>query len=224
MNFYNILHLFELEEDIPYVSTYIPEESNIIEKILKGKENIAIENKWKLNTKNIIQFKVRYPEEIYKENRYFQVNIYENAKIEITLSFQTNDEKIISKRELKLINNRVNYLISKLNRYNIFNFGDVELEYSNDVDKWEDENSNTKINSMNYFIKYKSKMSETKILEILNNIKECMKIYFHKDFELTENSFRYNRLNNINTSNITDKFIYQSYFKIMEEFDLEEDK
>jgi hypothetical protein len=225
INFYNIMHLFEVDEEIPYISTYLVEESKVLTKIYKPLEEYVNKQKWSLSNKRLIQFKVKYPETIYKKNQYFQVNLYENMKMEITASFPTSDMKTITEKNIEEINNVVNKLIQKLNKYNIFIHDNVIIPKSNPIFKdWKNEDSNTKMNSMNFFLKYETKLTETQIVDIMNKLNNCMKIYYSKEYDLYNNNFRYNRINNNEMSNNTDKFIYQMYNNIIQDLNIDDEK
>jgi hypothetical protein len=229
VNFQNIYHLFDLDENIPYMSSYIPEESIILEKIFKGEEKEIIKKsqEWKLYNKNIVHFRVLMPPDILEtsEKYYFQVNLYENMKIEVNISVLTSLMKYITVQKLMKINERINHLIERLNNTNIFNFNGLQLPLSNtNFNDWNKENSVTNINSMNFYLKIRSSLKEEQMIKILSNLNRCMGVYFHKDFDFIENNFRYKRINNVSLSDITDRFIYHTYQSIVEEFNLENEK
>lgn len=225
INFNNILHLFDLEEDFPYLSSYIPEESIILEKIYKNLEDEIKLKDWSLNNKNIIQFKLLLPKEIFDDDtkHYFQVNLYENMKLEVSISIPTEFKIYVSQKKLLKINDKVNNLIKKLNKTNIFHFSDIQLPLSNETfENWNKDKETTKINSMNFYLKVQSKVNKKNIDDIIgnlasnNNSNGCMREYFYKDFNTKINNYRYKRINNVDISEITDRFIYHNYKNIIE--------
>ena len=227
INFQNIYHLFELDINIPYMSSYIPEESIILEKIFRKQEKEIKAKDWKLFNKNIVHFRVLLPEDVIgtKDKQYFQVNLYENMKLEVNVPIPTTMMKYVTKDKLLKINQRVNHLIERLNSTNIFNFSDLKIPLSNtNFEDWNKEKSISNINSMNFYLKLESKIDEGNMIKILNNLNKCMNIYYHKDFDFAENNFRYKRINNVSLSDVTDRFIYHTYNAVVQEFNLDNEK
>jgi hypothetical protein len=226
INFNNILHLFNLDEDTPYLSSYISEESIILIKMFKPLENELKLKDWVLNNRNIIQFKLLLPKDIFDDDikHYFQVNLYENLKIEVSISIPTELMKYISQKKLLKINEKVNNLIKKLNNETVFFNFDEQIPLSNkDFKNWNKEKEFTKINSMNFYLKIKSKVNKKNIDDIIgnlasiNNSNGCMREYFYRDFNIKINNYRYKRINNVDVSEITDRFIYNKYKTIIDE-------
>lgn len=226
INFNNIYHLFELDEEVPYLTLYLPEEGVYLEKIYIGTEELSKKLNWSLNKKNIIQFKIKLSSEIKTlsnkktEDIYFQVSIYENKKIEVSISFQTGTDVFITKPYLSIINKQVNNLIKRLNKYHIFNNKDSIDLSEEDVNLWGN-NSNTEINSMNFYMKMDSKTS----LDDIPSLTKCLYPYLYFDNNLKiKNSYRYIRLKQTKTTDIIDKFIYNESSKIINELNIENEK
>ena len=206
--FSNIYHLFEVTEKHPYLNTFLANESKILEKIYKPLEEEIKKNNWSLQNKNIIQFKVLLPKEIkqsngkeQKENYYFQVNIYENMKIEVTISLNLASNIFVSRDYINnYIQIEVYNLIEKLNKLNIF-----KLNYDN-IPLY-----NPTINSINFYYKIPAKYNFTHLQEQLNVVQQCLYPYFIKDFDTSVKTYRYIRIKNIEESNLLDKFIYNLY-------------
>jgi hypothetical protein len=226
LNFTNIYHLFEMDEEVPFMTSYIPEKSYVIEKIFKPMGEYIKNQNWKLYNKNIIHFRLLLPKELRSddENNYFQVNLYDNMKIEVNVSLQTKKANYITEKELLKVNEKVNNFIKRLNKLNIFVFDDIQIPLSKEkFEDWNKEKSNTQINSMNFYLKVESKINESDMLKVLGNLNKCMRIYFHKDFDFSENNFRYIRINNVNLSDVTDRYLYHTYQTIVSELNIEND-
>ena len=225
INFQNIYHLFQLDETVPYLSSYIPEESIILEKIYKPLKDELSNKDWQLYNKNIVHFRVLFPQAILnvEEKYYIQVNLYENLKIEVSIPIPAIMKQFITKEHLLLINDTINNLIKRLNVTNIFNFEDLQIPLSEtNFENWN--KKTTKINSMNISLKLKLKINELNMIKYLNNLNSCMGVYFHKDFDFVDNNFRYKRINNVKISDIFDRFIYHTNNAIIEEFNIDNEK
>jgi hypothetical protein len=226
INFNNVYHLFELDDEIPYLTLYLPEEAVYLEKIFRNKEDLPKKLGWSLNKKNIIQFKILLSKKIktldgkIPDDIYFQVNLYENKKIEVSVSFQTDMNIFITKEYLSIINEQVNGLIKRLNSFHIFNNKDKINLSTKDVNMW-GENSNTQINSMNFFMKMKTNTTIDDIPKLTN----CLYPYLYFDNNLKiKNSYRYIRLKQTKTTDIIDKFIYNEASKIIQELNIDNEK
>ncbi len=222
VDFQKVYHLFEMNEDYPYLVSYIADESVILEKIYRKELEQIKQYGWELNNKNVINFRILLPDNILPDNEkhYFQFNLYENLKMEVNISIPSEFEQYVTKEKLLSINKKVNDLIKILNNLSIFTFPDISLPLSNtDFKDWNNDKDQTTstIYSMNCYLKLKSKLDETSVMKTLQDIHRCMNIYYHKDYDIISNTFRYKRINNITSSNITDKFIYYSRQEAMRE-------
>lgn len=211
INFSLIFHLFELNEQTPFISSYLPEEGVMLEKYYRPlKEEIETLN-LVVKNKKIIRFLTLLPEEIFGEKKYFYIHLYENLKVEVTIVISNKKKIYINKKELLLINNKVNKLIKKLNKLNIFNFSDIKIPLSNEkFENWNKNPKKTNINSINLNFE----ISNQKIDDIhnkINKLSKCFNNYFIRDFNYNINDFRYIKINNINLGVLTDRYIY---FKI----------
>ena len=215
INFSLIFHLFELNKEIPFISSYLPEEGVMLEKYYRPlkeeieKLNLVVKNK------KIIRFLTLLPEEIFGKNKYFYIHLYENLKIEITIIISNKRKIYINEKELLLINNKVNKLIKKLNKLNIFNFSDIKIPLSNEkFEKWNKNPKETNINSINLNFEISNKRIDD-IHHKINKLSRCLNNYFIRDFNYDKNDYRYIKINNINLGVLTDRYIY---FKIEDIF------
>ena len=225
INFQSVYHLFELDEEIPYLSSYIPEETIILEKIYKPLEEQIKQKDWKLQQQNIINFRLRLPKGIFPDDDYFHVNLYPNMKLEVNVTIPTKLELFVTKEILLIINEKVNGLIDRLNKTNIFNFESLKINNSNIDFNYADnevDSQETTINSMNFFLKIKNKIPEGEMIKMLRFLNSKMNIVFHKDFGLSDTDFRFRRINNINMGDITDKFIFDKYNILVDEIGSED--
>lgn len=218
INFSLLYQLMILDEEVPYFTSYLAEEGVMLEKYYKPliekikKINITLKNK------KIVRFLVKLPESII-EDSYFYVNLYENLKVEVTIILKLDDKKFINEQELLLINNKVNNLIKKLNKLNIFTFNDIKIPLSDEnIKDWN--NKNTLMNSLNISFKIKDQNIED-INGKLKNLSKCFKNTFVMDFNQESNNFRYIRINNIELGILTDRYIF---FKIKELNELDSTK
>jgi hypothetical protein len=210
LNFEKIPHLIELNENIPFMSMYLPEETVILEKIWKEKEKEIKQKDWKIFNKNMINFRILLPKEIIK-NHYFQVNLYPNMQMDINISFPTDIKIFIQDKELDLIHNKVIDLIKKLNDLNIFNISDGKIPIIKRKD--------IHINSMNFYLQKKSKISSDEIITTLWNKLDCMKYYFIKDANITNTNYRYQRINNVKNSDIIDYFLFYNTRELITKYE-----
>ena len=225
INFSNIYHLFDLDENIPYLTSYLAEEAVVLEKYFKPLAEELKIKQWNLFNKNIIQFKLLMPKGlINKDKHYFQVNLYENMKLDVSIPIQSVYQVYLKSSDLEKINNKVIGLIKRLNKYNIFNFSGLKIPIpDNNFKDWNTEKSLVEVNSMNFYLKIKLSLNEKMLLDSMNMLKDCMSIYYHRDYNINENDFRYKRINNVGLSDITDRFIYHMRNLIIEEFNLEDE-
>ena len=225
INFQNIYHLFKLDKDIPYLSSYVASESIVLEKVFKEKLEEINNKKWKIFNKNTVNFRLLLPEGLIDEEHYFQVNLYENMKLEVNISLPSEKLIFITKEKLLKINNTVNKLIKRLNKIDIFNISGLKIPLSNNkFEEWNIKDEGTNINAMNCYLKIESKIDLDNIIKVLNIFNSCMKIYYQRDFNFINNNFRYKRINNVDISDITDNYIYYTYNLIVTEFNLENER
>ena len=220
--FQNVYHLFDLDETIPYLSSYISKEGVLLEKMWKPLETTLKDKDWMIYSKNNINFRIKFNDIInYNEkDLYFQVNLYENMKMEANIVIDTEVKKFIGTDVLLKIKERINELVDRLNSINIFNFSGLSLQkLSLDNSKLTKENENTGISSMNFYMKLQSKLDKDKMYVFLEKLNKCMGVYFNKDFDVTKNNFRYTRINNIGINDITDRFIYYLHNIALEDND-----
>jgi len=211
INFSLIFHLFELNEEIPFISSYLPEEGIMLEKYYRPLKDEIEKLKLVVKNKKIIRFLTLLPEEIMGEKKYFYIHLYENLKVEITIVISNKKKIYINKKELLLINNRVNKLLKKLNKLNVFNFSDIKIPLSNDnFEEWNKKNDKTNINSINLNFEVQNKNID-EIHNKINNLSKCFNNYFIRDYNYNNNDYRYIKINNINLGVLTDRYIY---FKI----------
>ena len=213
INFSLIFHLFELNEDTPFISSYLPEEGVMLEKYYRPLKEEIETLKLVVKNKKIIRFLTLLPEEIFGEKKYFYFHLYENLKIEITIVISNEKKIYINQEQLLLINNKVNQLIKKLNKLNIFNFSDIKIPLSNEkFENWNKNEKKTDINSINLNFEISSPVIND-IHNKINRLSKCFNNYFIRDFNYNnnQNDFRYIKINNINLGVLTDRYIY---FKI----------
>lgn len=218
INFSLLYQLFDLDEEVPFLTSYLAEEGVMLEKYYKPlqeeikKINVSIKNK------KIVRFLVKLPEKIVK-NSYFYVNLYENLKMEVTIILKQENKKYITKEELLLINDNVNKLVKRLNKINIFTFNDVKIPLSDsNIDDWNKKNTN--INSLNINFEIKNQNIEN-INKKIRELSKCFKNTFIKDFNQESTNFRYIRINNIELGTLTDRYIF---FKVKELNELDNTK
>lgn len=218
INFSLLYHLFELDEEVPFLTSYLAEEGVMLEKYYKPLKEKIQNKKISVKNKKIVRFFVKLPEKILKDE-YFYVNLYENLKVEVTIVLKQENKKFITKEELLLINEKVNDLVRKLNKINIFTFSDSKIPLSNEnIDDWN--KKNTLINSLNINFEIKKQNIEN-INKKLKDLSKCFKNTFVKDFNNESSNFRYIRINNIELGTLTDRYIY---FKIKEINELDNTK
>jgi hypothetical protein len=216
INFSLIFHLFELNEETPFISSYLPEEGVMLEKYYRPVKSEIEKLKLQIKNKKIIRFLTLLPKEIMGEKKYFYIHLYENLKIEVTISISNQNKVYINQENLLKINNIVNKLISKLNNLNIFNFSNTKIPLSNtDFKKWNKKNEETNINSINLNFEIENKMID-EIHYKINNISKCFNNYFIRDYNYDNNDYRYIKINNINLGVLTDRFIYYKLQNIKE--------
>lgn len=206
--FSNIYQLFEMSEKIPYLNTYLSEESQILEKYYAPLEEKLQKYEWSIQNKNIIQFKMLLNKNIkqidgsdQKEDYYIQINLYNTSKIEVTISLPIVSNIFVSRED---INNYVQQdifdFIIYLNTLNIFNLNYNEIQLDSPT-----------VNSINFYFKIPSKYDFDMIQDQLISLQKCLYPYFIRDFDDNVKTFRYTRIKNVEESNLYDKFIYQAY-------------
>ena len=216
INFSLIFHLFELNEETPFITSYLPEEGVMLEKYYRPLENNIKALKLVIKNKNIIRFVTLLPIEIMGEKKYFYIHLYENLKIEVTISISNQKKVYINKEGLLKINDVVNNLIKKLNGLNIFNFSNTKIPLSNkNFEEWNKKNEDTNINSINLNFEIPNKIID-EIHYKINNLSKCFNNYFIRDYNYDNNDYRYIKINNINLGVLTDRFVYYKLQNIQE--------
>jgi len=216
INFSLIFHLFELNEEIPFISSYLPEEGVMLEKYYRPLEEEIQNLNLVIKNKKIIRFLTLLPEEIMGKNKYFYIHLYENLKVEVTIVISNKKKVYINQKELLLINNRVNKLLKKLNKLNIFNFSDIKIPLSNDnFEEWNKKADKTYINSINLNFEIENK-NINEIHSKINNLSKCFNNYFIRDYNYNNNDYRYIKINNINLGVLTDRYVYYKIENIKE--------
>jgi len=222
INFSLIFHLFELNDEIPLISSYLPEEGVMLEKYYRPKKEEIEKLKSVVKNKKIIRFLTLLPKKIMGE-KYFYIHLYENLKVEVTIVITNQNKIYINQEELLLINKKVNELLKKLNKLNIFNFSDIKIPLSNDnFEDWNKKKDKTNINSINLNFEIENE-NINEIHSKINNLSKCFNNYFIRDYNYNNNDYRYIKINNINLGVLTDRYIY---FKIenIKELDTDNNK
>lgn len=206
--FSNIIHLFEMTQKIPFLNTYLSEESQVLEKYYNPLHEDLQKYNWTIQNKNIIQFKILLSKEIKQINGaeqnndyYYQLNLYENGKIEVTISLPMISNIYMSRSYINdIIQPDIEEFVDKLNSLNIFQINYDQLELLKPT-----------INSINFYFKIPNAYDFDKIQGQLNNLQKCLYPYFIRDFDISSRSFRYIRIKNTEETNLTDKLIYSLY-------------
>ena len=206
--FSNIIHLFEMSKKTPFMNTYLNEESQVLEKYYKPMYNDLQEYNWTIQNKNIIQFKMLLSKKIKQidgaeqnNDYYYQLNLYENGKIEITISLPMASNIYMSRDYInEIIQPDIEEFVDKLNSLNIFQINYDQLELLKPT-----------INSINFYFKIPNVYDFDKIQAQMNNLQKCLYPYFIRDFDISSRSFRYIRIKNTEETNLTDKLIYSLY-------------
>jgi len=213
INFSLVYHLLELDEQIPFFTSYLAEEGVMLEKYYKPLKDKIEKLNINIKNKKIIRFLLKMPEEILNDG-YFYVNLYENLKMEVTVTLSNDIKKYITKKDLLLINKKVNDLINKINDLNVFTFNDLKIPLSEtNIDKWNE--SNTSINSLNINFELKNYDIDN-INKKIRDLSKCMKNTYIIDFNKLSNNFRYIKINNIDIGVLTDRYIFYKIKEIIE--------
>ena len=216
INFSLIFHLFQLDEETPFISSYLPEEGVMLEKYYRPLKNEVEKLNLVIKNKKIIRFLTLLPKEIMGEKKYFYIHLYENLKVEVTISISNKKKVYINQQKLLLINDRVNSLLKKLNNLNIFNFSDIKIPLSSDnFEEWNNKKNQTDVGSINLNFEIPNKPIED-IHNQINNISQCFNNYFIRDYNYSNNDYRYIKINNINLGVLTDRYIYYKIEAIKE--------
>jgi len=157
INLQKVLHLYPVNEKVPYMTMYLPKESKLIQKMTKliKQKGIHRQLKWKLEEPNIIQFRMLIPKEITAdENLYIQIQLYDTKTIRFTINLASKSKIYIDQIGMKLIIKGINSFIDKLNSHKIGNLGinmkDSKIQLANtDILNWDSSNSNVAIQSIN---------------------------------------------------------------------------
>lgn len=188
-----LFHLFILDDDIPYISMYVPTIYNKKSKILR-KFNNDFEpkvNHW-VNEKigkNKIQFRVKI------NNTYFIVELYSTGSIDIILSFTVEENIKINEDFLKQIVLKTNNLIDRLNKTDMKFKNEINPiiinKIDNNVRQWGDINSPTEFGgiSQNVVVKFIDKDNEIDVEQLINLI-QCLD-QFTEVIDFTDNIVKF---------------------------------
>lgn len=225
INFSNIYHNFELDKNIPYLVTYVPEEGIFLERMWYPMRKLPDKLGWKLRRTEILEFYVKLPfQSNPKKNEdpediYIQVRLFENKQIDVNIplkkEYRINLDKTDGKTKKKymdLVFESVNNLINKLNKMEggIYNNSVVDKN----TEKLELINpKNTEIISINFLIDFKIGIKREIFEENFENLSNCLYPYFYKDYKKiadieSRNLYRYKRFDNYKNANEIDKFLY----------------
>jgi len=163
INLTNVMHLFKPDKTTPYLVTYLPKESKLLQKMTKTiqKKGIHRKLKWNIEMPDIVQFRVRLPksirdvnDEVVIKDIYMQVQLYTHKSIWFTINLNRDARIYINKAQMREIIKGVNTFINKLNGYNIGNLGispsDRKIKIaSSDIDNWTSDKTNVDIHSIN---------------------------------------------------------------------------
>ena len=227
INFSNIYHSFKLDKEIPYLTTYVPEEGMFLERMYYPMRKLPDQLNWPLIRKEILQFYLKLPFQSNIKGEkptdiYFQVNLYENKQIDVNIPLRKDyrinlndwydkDKKI---KKIDKVIECVNKLIDRLNKMEggIFNNAVVEdngekLEFSTP--------DNTEILNINFMIDFKIRINEEVFLNNFDNLNKCLYPFFYTDYKKLTNidsrkEYRYKRFNNYKNATEIDKFLYVS--------------
>jgi len=163
INLTNVMHLFKPDKTIPYLVTYLPKESKLLQKMTRTiqKQGTHRKLKWNIEMPDIVQFRIRLPKsirdvdnEVVRKDIYMQVQLYAHKSIWFTINLTRDVRIYIDKEQMRHIVKAVNSFIGKLNNYNIGNLGinpedrTIKLA-STDIDNWASPKTNVDIHSIN---------------------------------------------------------------------------
>jgi hypothetical protein len=163
LNLTNVMHLFKPNKTVPYLVTYLPKESKLLQKMTKTiqKKGIHRKLKWNIEMPDVIQFRIRIPKtikdvdgEVVNKDIYMQVQLYSHKSVWFTINLSREARIYIDKTQMKEIIKGVNNFINKLNSYNIGNLGispdNRKIKTASiDIENWDDPKTNVDIHSIN---------------------------------------------------------------------------
>jgi hypothetical protein len=213
INFSNIYHTFQLDEDIPYLASYIPEENMYLQRYYVPFESTleTLMRRWKMKP-DVMTFYIKLPKiQDMKEDLYFQVHLFENKQINIRISLQAKYRLLINKKELNnIIQNGVNKLITRLNDMEggIFNtmILNEKLNLITDIN-----DKNLEIKGINFIIDNK-KANKENFLILLSKLEDCLNPFFYTDYkaegEKHKIEYRFKRFDSYKNGNEIDKYLF----------------
>ena len=228
INFSNIYHLFELSDDVPFLSTYLPEEGLYLERVLESQEH---DIKGRLKNKNLLQFKVKLPDGILTKKlsqRYFQVNLYENKRMDVQISSTDDDNlnfafEIDSNGKAKYNWSKIDMVLDKINKVLIKPLNDIGIFNNTVTDKFLKEanrDDNFEIVGINFSFRKTLDFTKEEFMESVMDIKPCLKPFFYEDYKklnIAKKRFRYKRFENYKNVNELDIFLYIKFNEYFED-------
>ena len=227
INFSNIYHSFKLNADVPYLYTYVPEESIFLERMYAPLKDLPEKLGWKMERQDIIKFAVKLPDTIKIKNKkiskkiYLQVALYENKKMDVTIPLERN-------YEIDLDENKLNDIIKQINQKLIKELNETEGGiFNNTISKDErylplaiksnDDSNNIRIYNINFVLELP--LLHVKNSEFLNNtldnLKNCLFPFIYEDYKFgkmdTKQIYRYKRFDGYKSGNQIDKFLYAKF-------------
>lgn len=213
INFSNIYHSFQLDSDVPYLSTYIPEEGMFLERMYEPLKHLPDKENWNLIKKDMMRFHVKLPF-TYKDPKqkrvrdiYCHVNLFENMKIDVNIP-------IVAIAKINITQDKLDMIIEKHIKKLITRLNDVEGGiFSNTISNIELKINTLKMNGMNFIVEIPLAFGQEDFINTIDKLQKCLYPFFYEDYKEMENiegkkTFRYKRFNSYKTGNEIDKFLY----------------